>query len=190
MTSADLKAEFEAAVDRVRQSHLDRLQALNVTPAAIAHLNLSGPAFGVVNADPDRDGLYQPGEGPLHLVMPVHEGGGLVDLVAWRSDDPTRWWLRTGLGWLLNADACIASRWDGDHLTLHATPLDWLRAGEGGAWEAGGVVLDFDAPDLRALRCFDTITCATDWLAATLRRSLAKPARMPTISIMEARHAA
>lgn len=185
-----LVAEWQAAVASVRQPHLDRLRALGVSASAIATLNLSHPAFCVTEAIGEPNGLYQPGGGALHVVSPVIESGALVDLVTWRSDQPERWYLRTGVGWLLNADACLTSRWDGHQLSLRATPLDWLRRGARGAWDAGGVVLDWDAPDLSQLRCFDEITCDTDWLAVTLRRALSRPSRLPAIVSAEARRAA
>ena len=184
MTGRDLEALFAHAVGRVEQSHLDRIVALGVQPAAIAHVNLAHPAFGVLTGVVEA-GLFRPGDGLTHIVQPVIEGGGLVDLVAWRSAAPTRWALATGLGSLLNADMAFASRWDGDRLSLLSTPLEWLRHGGDGA-----VVLDWDAPDLDWLRLFSTIDCASDILAATLRRALSKPKRLPTIRTMEARHAA
>jgi hypothetical protein len=190
MRTRDLEAEWNAAVSRVKQPHLDRIRSLGVSPAAVAALGATQPAFGVVHADPGADGLYVPGDGPLHVVMPVFEHDALIDLVAWRSDAPTRWWLRSGLGWLLNTDASFASRWDGASLKLHATPLDWLRAGAEGAWNAGAVVLDWDAPDVDSLRSFGEITCGTRWLAATLKRALTKPARLPIIHAGEALRAA
>jgi hypothetical protein len=190
MRSRDLEAELFSGADRVRQPHLDRLGALGVTPAAVAALNRDWPAFGVVEAEVGTDGLFTPGGGLVHIVMPVVDGGALIDLVAWRSDNPLRWWLRTGLGWLLNADPCLASRWDAQHLTLHSSPLDWLRACDQGAWEAGGVVLDFDAPDLAALRNYDTIVCSDERVTALLKRTLAKPSRLPAILTKEVRDAA
>lgn len=178
MISAHLEAEFVGAVDRVRQPNLNGLRAMGAIPGAIAKRNLSGPTFEIMNAKPERDGLYQPGDGPLYVAMAAYKGGSLFGLIAWRSDEPTRWWRRTGLGWLGNAEVCIATRWDGDRLMFHLTQHDALRAGEIGAWHVGRVVLDFDATDLSALGCFAAITCGTDWLAVTLRRALAQQAQM------------
>lgn len=186
----DLEREFDTAVSDVRQPHLDRLQSLGVPPAAIAAVGQRHPAFGVIQAEGEANGFYQPAGGLLHVVMPIYEGGSLIDLVAWRSGEPHRWWLRTGLGWMLNADACLCSRWDGHKLALHSTPLAWLQSASGGLLEAGGVVVDWDSPDLAWLRGFDAIDCDTQWLGATLRRALTKPLRLPAIRSTEARHAA
>jgi hypothetical protein len=190
MKARDLEAEWERAVSAVRQPHLDRIRALGVPATAIAAIGLTHPAFGVVEAEGDRHGYYVPGAGALHVVQPVYEMGGLVDLVAWRSDNPARWYLRTGLGWLLNADPCLFGGWNGHLLTLHASPMEWLRAGANGVSETGGVVLDWDAPDLTSLRAFDRIACGTPWLAATLKRALARTQRLPAITTAEVRHAA
>lgn len=190
MSAIDLEAELEAATANVRQPHLDRLRALGVAPGAIANIGAVHPPFGVVEAIAEPNGLYQPGDGDLHVINPVYEGGALIDLVAWRSDHPARWYLRTGLGWMLNADACLYGGWDGHLLTLRSSPLDWLRGAENGPRDAGGVILDWDAPELPSLRCFQRIDCADQWLLATLRRALSKPQRLPILSTLEVRNAA
>ncbi|ODP37383.1 hypothetical protein [Sphingomonas turrisvirgatae] len=180
-----LEGEYFAAVGQVRQPHLDRIRALGVAPATIAELGERYPAFGIVSAAPERAGTYQPQEdGTAHVVQPVFDGG-LVDLVAWRSSQPQRWWTRRGLGWMLNADRCLASRWDAGFLTLHATPLDWLRSGG-----EGGVILDWDAPDVVMLRAFATIACPDRSFMADLRNALVRSFRMPKLVGSEVRHAA
>ena len=189
MKGADLKAELDAHVSAVRQFHLDPIRALGVHPAAIAAIGAHHPPFGVVEAETTDDGYYVPGAGALHVVMPVYDGG-LVDLVAWRLDDPARWYLRTGLGWLLNADECLRSRWDGETVTLYSSPLAWLRAGSSTLSNVGGVVLDWDSPDLCTLRSFETVNCSDDQVAAMLHQHFAKPDRIPRITTMEARCAA
>jgi hypothetical protein len=190
MSTVDLEAELDAATANVRQPYLDRLRALGVAPAAVANIGAVHPAFGVVEAIGEPTGLYQPGDGELHVINPVFEGGALIDLVAWRSDHPARWYLRTGLGWMLNADACLNGGWDGHLLDLRSSPLDWLRGAVNGPGDAGGVILDWDAPELGSLRCFERIHCSDQWLLATLRCALSKPSRMPSFSLMEVRNAA
>jgi len=183
MNSDDLEREFAAAVNNVRQPHLDRMAALGVNSNALARCVHYAHPFGVMDAEPRRDGTYEAGAGTPHIVLPVYEGEGMVDLVAWRSDNPARWWLRTGLGWMLNAND-IFNGWHCE-LTLHSTPLDWLQAGGN-----GGVVLDWSSPDIRWLRGVAAIDCDTAHLAAMVRRELSKPARMPTIRARDMRHAA
>ncbi|MBB3692472.1 hypothetical protein [Sphingomonas sp. BK580] len=169
----------------VSQGHLDRLSAVGVRPDTIARIGQSYPAFGVLSGEMETGGRFLLGEGGAHVVQPIVEHHELIDLVAWRPGSPMRWGLVNGLGWLLNADSCFASRWDGDRLRLHATPLDWLRADA-----VGGVVLDWDSPDLTWLRGFAQIDCGNDMVAASLGRALNKSTRAPRLRTMEARHVA
>ncbi|WP_022687178.1 hypothetical protein [Sphingomonas phyllosphaerae] len=185
MTGADLERLYASAVKNVRQPHLDRLRAAGVTPATIARLGSAYPPFGVLCGEVERSNRFNAGEGKPHVIQPVVEGCGLIDLVAWRVGEPARWGLVSGLGWLLNADTCLGSRWDADKLTLHATPLDWLRADA-----HGGVVLDWHAPDLAWLRSFSLIECGDALLAISVRRALSKPRRLPVITVAEVRHVA
>jgi hypothetical protein len=178
MRTSDLEDEFASAVDSVEQVHLDRVRALGVDPAALANVGAAHPPFGIITGSVER-GRFVPGDGPAHIVQPVVQGGELVDLVMWRSANPQRWSSRTGDGWLMNADACLGSRWDGGHLVLHATPLGWL-SGAG----VGGVVVDWSSQELGWLRGFATIQCADEMLAATLRRAISKPASLPLVRSM------
>jgi len=182
----DLEAELFSAAGRVRQPHLDRLRALGVSSSTIARLGACHPPFGVVEAEAMSNGTYLPGEGEPHIVQPVFQDGDLIDLVAWRSADPSRWWSRTGLGWIIGHDGPLTGGWvDDDGLTMHSTPLDWLRSGA-----AGVCVVDWDAEEVEWLRCFSTIRCDSQSLAAVLRRRLSRPRPLPRIATMEVRHAA
>ncbi len=185
MRTRELEAVYATAVAGVRQPHLDRLRSAGVLPGTIARVGTVYPAFGVATGDIDPSGVFMVGEGRQHVLQPVAENDDLIDLVAWRVGTPARWGLVNGLGWLLNADTCFSSRWDGDRLTLHATPLDWLRADA-----TGGVVLDWSSSDLCWLRGFSRIDCGNEMLGATLRKALSKPVRLPTIRTMEVRHVA
>lgn len=185
MTGSDMEALYATAVANVRQPHLDRLREAGVAPSTIARLGSAYPSFGVCAGEVERSCRFLPGEGQPYVIQPVVDGCELIDLVAWRVANPTRWGLVNGTGWLLNADSCLGSRWDAGNLTLHATPLDWLRADA-----SGGVVLDWDAPDMVTLRSFDRIDCGNDMLAGALRRALTKSMRMPTIRTREMRHVA
>lgn len=185
MKGHDLERLYAAAVSAVSQCHLDRLRAVGVAPGTIARIGRSYPAFGVLDGEMERGGRFLPGEVGAHVVQPVIEHHELIDLVAWRPGSPMRWGLVSGLGWLLGADECFATRWDGDRLRLHATPLDWLRADA-----VGGVVLDWDSSDLTWLRGFAQIDCGNDMVAASLGRALNKPSRLPRLRTVEARHVA
>lgn len=185
MNGADLERLYASAVRNVRQSHLDRLRGAGVTPGTIARLGSAYPAFGVLCGEIEQSSRFNAGEGQPHVIQPVVEGYALIDLVAWRVGDPRRWGLVNGLGWLLNADTCFASRWDAESLTLRSTPLDWLRADA-----QGGVILDWHAPDLTSLRGFSFIECGDAVLASSVRRALSKPRRLPVITVAEVRYVA
>lgn len=178
----DLESEMEAAVHRVRQPHLNRLRALGVSGLFIAQLGMTQAPFGVVQAVIRDDGTYQPGGTVPLLVQPVFDAtGDLVDIVGWRSADPSRWWLRTGLGWCLGS---LSPTWDNRN-AVHETPLDWLRA-EG----VGICVIDWDSDDVRWLGTCDRLIAANETVARLLWGKLTSPAPIPEIEIMEARHAA
>ena len=185
MRGADIRAEAEAAIARVRQPHIDRLLALGVPREALATLGARQIPFGVCRVERIERGLYQPGDGPLHVLSPVYAAGDVIDIVAWRSDQPMNWAWRTGLGWALGADELHRDYWPGDApLTVHATPLDWLRAGG-----TGLCVLDWEADELETLRGVQAIE-ANDWIATRLLRTLSKPRRLPAIVRREVRYAA
>src|SRR3546814_17301440 len=104
MNAADIREEAEAATLRGRQPHLDRLLALGVPGRAIAELGSRQIPFGVGHVERIERGLYQPGEGTLHVLSHVYADGEVIDLVAWRSAAPANRAWRTGLGWTLGHD--------------------------------------------------------------------------------------
>lgn len=185
MSMIDLEAEMAAAADRVRQRHLDRIIGMGVAPATIARLGLVCPAFGVVEAETERSGLYQPAPGRAYICQPVLDGETIVDLVIWHSARPDRWWLRTGHGWALNPSSLDPDGWSTQQPHLCSCPLEWLK---GGANDA--VILDWSANEVAALRGHEAISCADTATAATLNDALQRSGRFPTISVGEVRHAA
>ncbi len=73
-------------------------------------------------------------DGPAPSIYSGVENPVLIDMLAWRPDDPARWWYRQGdvdvvLG-AAHLDLAHAEAWP---ISLHRTPLDWLRAGCRGA---------------------------------------------------------
>ena len=184
MKSADLENEMTTAAGRVQQDHLNRMMALGVPGAAIATVGAHQIAFGIALVSPEPSYFYQPGDGTLHVIMPVMEAGELIDLIAWRSSNPARWFWRTGLGWALGADY-LSPRWDDDPVRLFATPLDWL-AGAG----KGICILDWSAPEIRELSALDAIE-ADEMIGRKLMAILSKPVRVPRMIYRKAvRHAA
>ena len=77
------------------------------------------------------------------FVMPVSVAGiysDIIDAIAWRASDPSRWWLNTGAGVALGAD-CIDTAMVFDvPLRVFQTPLSWF-CNQG----AGLCVLDWPA---------------------------------------------
>ena len=171
----DLLAELRSAVARVEQRHLDRLQALGVEPPTIAAMGMAAPPFGVVRAVEMGNGLYEPGEGPEHVALPVHADGALIDLVAFRTDRPSRWLLRSGIGWALGSDQARIPDWDHEPLPVWRNPLNWLIAAG-----TGLCILDWDAPELRNLLLVEAIEADRD-IGRRLLDILSRPARLPRL---------
>lgn len=184
----DLAAELGRAQAVTNSATLYRRQmlALGVPSVTLAMLRgVEAWGYGVVRASAGEDGLYLPGDGPPHLILPVIEQGGLIDLVAFRSSEPKNWRLRTGLGWALGLDVGMDRLSQGHPVPVHETPLDWLRAKM-----AGIVILDWESPDIHGLLAIPRLSCATPELARMLRAALTRPAYLPQISVRENRLAA
>lgn len=185
MRHNNLHAELRQAAEAVTHAHLRRLVDLGITWPTIGELGRDHYGFGVVRAREDVDGLFSPGDGDPHLLLPVFEDGELVDLVAFQSDDPTCWLLRNGTGWALGLEWGLGRHCWGDPVTIALTPLEWLRGGAEGL-----CILDWDAPEIHYLADIPRLVCATAELASCLRTALTKPVRFPNISIEETRLAA
>lgn len=191
----DVRAELDSAAARVRQPHLNRLRALGVSIDTIAEMGATFP-IGIGEAEDAGNGLYQPGEGALHMILPIVEDGELVDLCAFRSNIPDRWLLRKGLGFALGLEDGL-SPWlwyqpadpeakpprfqVGKPLHIFSNPLEWLRAGRDGV-----CVLDWSAPEIRRLNGFERLTVSDATTARLLRASLSRPVRIPVIDVLEA----
>ena len=72
-------------------------------------------------------------DGPAPSIYTSVENPVLIDMIAWRPDGPATWWYRTGEGAVLGADNLDLAHVEGWPISLHRTPLDWLRAGCCGA---------------------------------------------------------
>ena len=71
--------------------------------------------------------------GPVPSIYCGVENPVLVDLIAWRPDDPTTWWYRTGEGAALGTENLALAHTEGWPISFAATPLDWLRGDSRGA---------------------------------------------------------
>jgi hypothetical protein len=195
MSMIDLEAEMSAAGRAVRQPHLDRLRALGVSNATMAAAGEAHWPFGVAHAEPAGDGLFQPGVGALHVLLPVLEDGALVDVVAFRPASPHDWLLRTGnafalglqrgLGWWTwhspaDPDAVPPRHQVGRPVHLYSHPLDWLRGGCDGL-----AILDWDSPDIIQLNVLEQVTVSEPHIARLLTAALTRPARVPHIELKE-----
>jgi hypothetical protein len=196
----DLEAEMTAAGKAVRQPHLDRLRVFGVSNATIAEAGMSHWPFGVAAAEPLGNGLYQPGEGQLHIVLPVVEDWTLIDLMAFRPSVPGDWLLRTGNGFALGLEeglgvwtaylpadpAAVPPRYQvGSPLHLFSDPLDWVRGGRQGV-----CVVDWGSPDIRRLAGLPVVTVSDHATGKLLRQALTRPVQFPKIEIMGVAHAA
>lgn len=83
----------------------------------------------LVHIRPRRTGYYVPDEaGVLAAIVPVEDAdGGIIDLVAYEPSAPQFWWLRTGLGVVLGADALDRARCYVTPVTTCATPQAWVQ---------------------------------------------------------------
>lgn len=75
----------------------------------------------------------------------------LADIVAWPPDNPTVWWHRTNESSMLGRQHLVWALEDGKPLAIHATPLDWVKAGGDGVCilHADGVAELFGVRELR-----------------------------------------
>lgn len=175
-----ISRDLEAACANVRQSHIDRLLALGVSPVALASLGARQLPFGALTIDVDDAGRWWPdADGFPAMVVPVRERGDDIDIIAFRTDAPARWWWRIGCASMLGADLLDGTFFPGDRLRVVSTPIGWIAAGGDAV-----CILDWSCPDyeLSPLRDRDELLCDNPMLAARLRRRLSQPRRLPLIT--------
>jgi hypothetical protein len=173
-----LSLELATAAANMRSAHYSRLSALGVD---WGDLIITG-SIGLLHCRVEKD-LFEPAEeGEAHLIVPVMEGGFVVDLVAFRPKSPDTWALRTGLGWALGHDAIeeAISPWPGadQSLLLSPTPLEWLRAGK------GACIVQWTDEATSALRLAQGIVVGDPRMAQVLRLQLSKPPALPPIAVL------
>ena len=173
-----LRQEMLAATLAVEFRQMCVLRGLGLPAATL----FADGLIGATVASVDKEDRWQPDEGGRALlVTPSIEGGVITDLIAFDPRQPDHWFLRSGNGWALGADDILTARegWPGTPpLTLHATPLDYLRAGATGA-----AVVEWTAQARQALLQVDRIDVADPKFAQRLRLELARPPRMPQIAV-------
>lgn len=183
--TVDLAAELAASAQGLRVTHLRALERMGVIRSTLAGFNRDYQ-FGVGCVVESSPGLFSfdPDAAP-HLLLPVWDHGELIDLVAFRSGNPTGWLLRTGLGWALGVESGLERHTWGDVVPLAVSPLEWLQGGCQGL-----CILDWAAPEVHYLVGVRHLVCSNEHQAAMLRRALAKPVCFPAISVQEAHRAA
>lgn len=184
--TGELRTEFHHAVERVEQRHLDHLQALGVTGAALVQAGLVGVELIRLAGD-----LYEPDPdaGSPAIVVPVRDAptvcGALVDLLAFYSGAPERWWPRLGSAPILGLEAVDLARHFDTPLSVHGSPLAWLIAEC-----AGCVVIDPRCHLGFWLGGVDRIICDGDALAQRIGQALRQPRSPVEIRVRGAGHAA
>ena len=121
--------------------HIRQLADVGISSAAwITAGHLCTPRITITGRFFMPDPFGQPA-----FVLPVWDGEPvgelnpdpsipLVDLCAFHLEEPERWWLRVGAPDLvLGKDQFVTAMVTGSIVHLHATPLQWLRAGCVGA---------------------------------------------------------
>lgn len=122
-------------------------------------LGLEVPADGTLGLAPagsrlwSPEGYRKPGEPERRVeldYLPVRTADGkLIDVVAWRPDNPAQWWLRTGNGLILGASELERVSWTALPCYLVATPAAWRRADR--ARTCAICLLDWEAVDTPSL---------------------------------------
>lgn len=185
---SDLLQEFAAMAGQAYEAAVfDWLARRICIPRAVLHL--AGPSIIGVGRIETGDSYWQPlPTGKPALVAPCSFGidfGDLystIDLIAWTPANPDRWWWRTGQGAALGAEEIEKARTFEKPLLLHATPVDWVRAGG-----TGCCILDWrGSPD--TLRNVETFRCPDRRYAKRLERRLAEPTRRYRFLYPEAGH--
>lgn len=168
-----LFSEFEQYVDALDDTGLQHLLSLGITGTAIGNAGLIGVAHI------EMEGTHwQPEESGIPtLIIPVgmdNSFGRIVDLVALQTVNPRIWWLRTGIGAMLGYWNLEEAAYFQQQLTVHATPLDWLKA------DCEGIcILDWKGylpiwlSDIKQIHCPDVMTGQR--LSTTLERNIALP---------------
>jgi hypothetical protein len=100
---------------------------------AVARINTGGRLWG-----PDPTGrpsfVLPEWDGPAPSIYRAVEHPLLIDLIAWRPDESTRWWLRLDdFDAVLGADHLDLAHTAGLPISFATTPLEWLQGNCRGA---------------------------------------------------------
>ena len=168
----DLDHEFALTTDGVTPLLVERLRRWCI-PSKVVY----GPRhlIGVGHIITHDCGLFEfHDDGNLAIIMAEGkpEGPGwleIYDLIAFKLDDPSRWWLRRAAVDLLGA--YNVTPWKLGTTTIHETPLSWLQAAA-----TGICILDWGFDPLSALLPAGDLVAETPALKARLERRIVEVA--------------
>ncbi len=140
MNALDLRREWLALPDAGRGDR-ELLEQQGVTREAVHRAGgLAVARIGTVGRlwMPEPTGtpafILPVWNGPAPSIYQAVERPMLTDMLAWRPNDPPCWWYHQGdVDLVLGIDNLDLAHTAGWPISLHRTPLDWLRAGCRGA---------------------------------------------------------
>jgi hypothetical protein len=142
-----------------------------------------GSTWGVGFVDIDAHNYAPAAGGKPAIIVPLFEGGALLDLIAVGLETrSTR--TRRGLATVLGQEWLDRAREAETAVRLFGDPIEWLRNGCRGA-----VVVDWRAARYE-LGDVPGIACEGELLAKRVEQALKEPVRVPRLFVREARRAA
>ena len=162
-------AEFEAAYRNRTQAHRAHLAAAGITFEAMLRagdLGVERIATTGRNYMPSPEGFpaiivaaWSPAAPSIYCAV---EDPEIVDLIAFRTDDPGCWWYRNGEpDLILGEDHYLDAIEAGASLRPFDSPLAWLRGGC-----AGAVFLDDVEARWSSERCAEDVVATDTWWRA------------------------
>jgi hypothetical protein len=139
--------------------------------------------WGVGFVDIDAHNYAPADGGKPAIIVPLFEGGALLDLIAVGLETrSTR--TRRGLATVLGQEWLDHARETETAVRLFGDPIEWLRNGCRGA-----VVVDWRAAPF-TLSEVPAIACGDELLAKKIDKALRQPLRVPPLYVREERRAA
>jgi len=173
-----LNNQFSPAMDGLDDRSAVWLRRQGVPEFAI---DLWPGPVGVAAIETHPLGLFDFAEhGRRAFIQPVLSGGkftDIVDLIAWFSDNPGRWWTHCYSGVPLGIDQLDRAEIEGEPLLLQPTPLDWLCGG------GNGIVVTDWAMSAPVLRCVPTLITEGTEHGSEVQRRLANVMAVPEIRV-------
>lgn len=172
----ELRQEALAYARNRTTAATDRMVALGIPRDLCGEL-----ALGVARIE-HHDRYWEPAEtGPGAITLPVWVANDAIDILAIDAGDTAKWLRRTDIATTTDPLEIDRAIHFAEPLHVHATPLDWLRAGGRGVavldWNSASFMLS----GVRRFICHDRDT------AKRLDRALRHPTPRFTIRLAEER---